>query len=543
MAGKIVSFKIGDSVTHVAEVDYEVKNPKVYHAFAFETPQGVIDDEGVHITEEFLGLIRKGMMDNGIQNNRVMFTMASGRVANRDVTIPLVKEAKIRPILISNSREYFPVDLSQYQIVYRVTEVVKAEKQMKLSVFAVPNTLIDSYQNLAKALDMQMVALDYYGNSIYQAMMYVHPQGAVASICIDDNNSMITIVQDGKVLLQRNIGYGIDDAVVAMQNSSLVKSGTTYLDALTQMQMNQCFNDQLRPRVAGGEVEVSLNVRENITRSLTLLIGNISRVLEYFASRNPDVEIDRIALVGLGADCKGLDRLLTNELGVNVGTIIRFGDTDVTRALTTQRFHLGEYYACIGCALKPLNFIIVNEEKKVEKESMTLPIIVCAGCAVVSLAVVLMGSLSNMWLKSENKELQTQIEEMEPMIDTYNTYVTNKVIHAGISMMDANSSAPNDAFLDFLAEMEEKMPSDILVSELSVADNQITMSLGCTSKQSASETLFQLREFDTVYNVECTGITEEQDESGAVKVLFDVVVTYQDMPSEEEAAESVEAQN
>ena len=115
MAGKIVSFKIGDSVTHVAEVDYEVKNPKVYHAFAFETPQGVIDDEGVHITEEFLGLIRKGMMDNGIQNNRVMFTMASGRVANRDVTIPLVKEAKIRPILISNSREYFPVDLSQYQ--------------------------------------------------------------------------------------------------------------------------------------------------------------------------------------------------------------------------------------------------------------------------------------------------------------------------------------------------------------------------------------------------------------------------------------------
>ena len=52
MAGKVVSFKIGDSVTHVAEVDYETKAPRVYHAFTFETPEGILDENGVNVTEE-----------------------------------------------------------------------------------------------------------------------------------------------------------------------------------------------------------------------------------------------------------------------------------------------------------------------------------------------------------------------------------------------------------------------------------------------------------------------------------------------------------
>ncbi len=534
MAGKVISFKIGDSVTHVAEVDYEAKTPKVYHAFTFETPEGILDDNGVNVTESFVNMVKQGMSENGIQNNRVVFTMTSGRVANREITIPRVKETKIKSLLMANSKDYFPVDLAQYQLVYRVISTDKAQKQMALSVYAVPNTLINSYQTLAKALDLQLVAIDYYGNSIYQAMTHSMSPELSASICIDDNTSMITIIKDSKVILQRNIGYGIDDAVFAMRESTLVKPGATYIQTLTQMQMNLCFNEQLRPKTVD-TAGASLTAKDKITSSLTMLVNNISRVLDYFASRNTDVEINHISLVGLGADCQGLDRLLTNELGVDVTTVKSFGSSDVTRSLSAQRFHLAEYYSCIGAAISPLNFTLAEKEKAAEKESVRLPIIICGGCVAIAVVVVVTGLMSNLLLSANNRQLQNTIKSKQPVIDTYNQYITDKVIHDGVVAIEQSSNTPNDAFLDLIAEMEKKLPADLVVTNMSVSDSSISLSLSCASKQSAAETLIQLRNFDTVENVECSGITEQQNENGVKTVDFSVSITYK--PVVEESTE------
>ncbi|MCI7321828.1 MAG: hypothetical protein MR508_00740 [Lachnospiraceae bacterium] len=525
MAGKVISFKIGDSVTHVAEVDYEAKTPKVYHAFTFETPEGILDDNGVNVTESFVNMVKQGMSESGIQNNRVVFTMTSGRVANREITIPLVKETKIKSLLMANSKDYFPVDLAQYQLVYRVISTDKAQKQMALSVYAVPNTLINSYQTLAKALDLQLVAIDYYGNSIYQAMTHSMSPELSASICIDDNTSMITIIKDSKVILQRNIGYGIDDAVFAMRESTLVKPGATYIQALTQMQMNLCFNEQLRPKTVD-TAGAPLTAKDKITSSLTMLVNNISRVLDYFASRNTDVEINHISLVGLGADCQGLDRLLTNELGVDVTTVKSFGSSDVTRSLSAQRFHLAEYYSCIGAAISPLNFTLAEKEKAAEKESVRLPIIICGGCVAIAVVVVVTGLMSNLLLSASNRQLQNTIKSKQPVIDTYNQYITDKVIHDGVVAIEQSSNTPNDAFLDLIAEMEKKLPADLVVTNMSVADSSISLSLTCASKESAAETLISLRNFDTVENVTCSGIAEQEGDNGVKKVTFSVTVTY-----------------
>ena len=162
MAGKVVCIKIGYSVTQVVEMDQDTRNLRIRQSFLFETPEQVIDEEGVHVTDEFVEKIKSGMAENGITSTRVIFTIFSNRVANRDITLPLVKEKKIQPMLIANSKEYFPVDLTKYQLVYRVISTDKTKKQMELSVFAVPNTIVESYQALAKALQLQLVDLDYY---------------------------------------------------------------------------------------------------------------------------------------------------------------------------------------------------------------------------------------------------------------------------------------------------------------------------------------------------------------------------------------------
>jgi type IV pilus assembly protein PilM len=544
MAGKVVSIKIGYTITHVAEVDHEVKTPRVYHAFSFETPDGVLDDEGVHISSDFVTRMKQGMVNAGIDNKRAVFTISSTRVANREVTIPLVKENKIRPLLTANAKEYFPVDMSKYQLVYRVIEQMKEQKQMKLSVFAVPNSLVNSYQLLAKSMDMQLEALDYFGNSIHEAMINSMEPGLAATLCVDDNYSMLTVVQNGQVILQRSIGYGVDDAIYALMQTPLVPKNCGYEKALVQMQVNSCFAEQLHSE-RDDEEGNSKNSKDKIAQSLTLLIGNVSRVLDYFSSRHSNVTLESLTLVGMGASCRGLDVLLSNELGIPVRPIRNFGKMDVTRALSAQRFNLGEYYINIGASIKPLNFVLQEEEKKKrEGDSLVLPAIVCGGCILISVAILISGSISNLSLRLDNKNLESTINSKQSVIDDYNEYLKNRVINEGMVAIESTSNVPNDAFLDFLDEMETKMPSDLLLTNLSVSEDTVSFSATCSSEESAAETLIQLRTFDTTYQVQSSGITVQEDEdTGSKKVSLDVSMTYMPTVTQEPTTDDVQAES
>lgn len=545
MAGRIVSIKIGYSITHVAEVEHESKNPKIYHAFAFETPDDVLNDDGVHVTDEFVRRMKQGMTENGIQTNRIMFTISSTRVANREVTIPLVKENKIRPILMANAKDYFPVDLALYQLVYRVIETLKAEKQMRVSIYAVPNSLISSYQLLAKAMDMQLVALDYYGNSIYEAMMNTMSPELSATLCIDDNSSMLTVIQNSQIVLQRSIGYGIDEAVFAMMQTPLVSRDATYMDALAVMQMNPSFSGQLRPDRMEDELSTT-SAKDSISQSLAMLIGNISRVLDYFASRHSDVELPSLTLLGLGASCNGLDILLSNELGVRVVPVSAFGSADATRELSAKKFNIGEYYINIACAIRPLNFTFASEDKKKKGAegasgggSMAIPAIICLVGVVGAAAVFGVGKLKNISVASENKNLQSSIAAKSNVIDEYNSYLTAKVINDGIHMIESSSNVPNDAFLELIDELETNMPSDFLVSSLSASEDTVSITATCDTKNSAADVLIRMRKFSSVFNIDSSGITEEEDDSGKKKVNISITMIYTGITADDEAEDDL----
>jgi type IV pilus assembly protein PilM len=532
MAEKVISIKIGSSVTQVAEVDYGAKNPRIHHAFSFETPNGTVDDNGVHVTDVLIGQIRNGMTGAGMKSEKVIFTLTSSRVATRDVTIPMVKEKKIKTILIANSKDYFPVDLSEFQLVYRIIEKQKAEKQIKLLVFAVPNSLVQSYVVLAKALDMQLVALDYLGNSIYQAMMRSMSTDVSATISVDDSHSMITLIRDGQIALQRTIGYGIDDAVRQLTQGPFARNGMSYMDALDMLRNGQYIGDNLR-----AERDDAMNVRKGITSSLSMLVSNISRVLDYYFSRNADLELNRISLIGLGADCVGLDRLLSNELDVYVETARKFGQEDLGRGLERTGFHMAEYYSCIGSALKPLEFAFGSIGEEREKNATRMPTLVFVACVAISAVVLGSQFVSNMLLEADNDAMISEIKSKQDAIDTYNDYVTKKMVNQEMVSINDNTQVPNDIFLQFLSELEDCVPKDLIVANIATSDSQVSMTLSCSSMISAADTLVQIRNFRTVSVVSCSGLTETEDDNGTTTVDFTVSLTYNlDLLDEDAAA-------
>ena len=488
---KILSIEIGVDVTHVLEMDYRVKNPKVYRSFSFQTPVGVIGEAGVRKSEEFRTALHKLLDANKIKTRKTLFVVNSGKIASREVLIPMIKENRIKDFLNTNSADFFPVDLSRYQLVYRNEGVVQQDtvKKRKLYVFAVPGDLVQSYEALADFCSLELTALDYVGNSIFQMMHKAVGNNICCSVKLDNNATMITIINQGMVVLQRTVFYGFEEVEKVVVDSGLFPK-EQYPAAMDILQQTDCLDaNQAAP-------EDAINaMRAEAVEALRPMIGNIRRVLDYYQSRNNGAEVKECFLIGNGAYIKGLDRLMSLELNLPV----HLQEKDVLNGFRTSGGRLDAMYeACYGAAIQPLDFVF--------------------------------GSAQTAKIIEEKKKRELfaakQKDELEYIQDIYNAYVDTKSQYDDVTKMNGKTETVSDALADAIEEMEEKFPSGVKVTSLTSNGEGISMDIEVSTKEEAAKILQNLATFDAFRSVTTNGITESTDENGKITVTFSVMCTY-----------------
>lgn len=521
---KILSIEIGVDVTHVLEMDYRVKNPKVYRSFSFQTPVGVIGEAGVRKSEEFRTALHKLLDANKIKTRKTLFVVNSGKIASREVLIPMIKENRIKDFLNTNSADFFPVDLSRYQLVYRNEGVVQQDtvKKRKLYVFAVPGDLVQSYEELADFCSLELTALDYVGNSIFQMMHKAVGNNICCSVKLDNNATMITIINQGMVVLQRTVFYGFEEVEKVVVDSGLFPK-EQYPAAMDILQQTDCLDaNQAAPEDAVNAM------RAEAVEALRPMIGNIRRVLDYYQSRNNGAEVKECFLIGNGAYIKGLDRLMSLELNLPV----HLQEKDVLNGFRTSGGRLDAMYeACYGAAIQPLDFVfgsaqtakIIEEKKKRELFAAKLIGLLCVACAVILLAL---SGVQRIALSHELNTLNKQKDELEYIQDIYNAYVDTKSQYDDVTKMNGKTETVSDALVDAIEEMEEKFPSGVKVTSLTSNGEGISMDIEVSTKEEAAKILQNLATFDAFRSVTTNGITESTDENGKITVTFSVMCTY-----------------
>lgn len=521
---KILSIEIGVDVTHVLEMDYRVKNPKVYRSFSFQTPVGVIGEAGVRKSEEFRTALHKLLDANKIKTRKTLFVVNSGKIASREVLIPMIKENRIKDFLNTNSADFFPVDLSRYQLVYRNEGVVQQDtvKKRKLYVFAVPGDLVQSYEELADFCSLELTALDYVGNSIFRMMHKAVGNNICCSVKLDDTATMITIINQGMVVLQRTVFYGFEEVEKVVVDSGLFPK-EQYPAAMDILQQTDCLDTN---QTAPGDAMNAM--RAEAVEALRPMIGNIRRVLDYYQSRNNGAEVKECFLIGNGAYIKGLDRLMSMELNLPV----HLQEKDVLNGFRTSGGRLDAMYeACYGAAIQPLDFVfgsaqtakIIEEKKKRELLAAKLIGLLCVACAVILLAL---SGVQRITLSHELNTLNKQKDELEYIQDIYNAYVDTKSQYDDVTKMNGKTETVSDALADAIEEMEEKFPSGVKVTSLTSNGEGISMDIEVSTKEEAAKILQNLATFDAFRSVTTNGITESTDENGKITVTFSVMCTY-----------------
>lgn len=537
MAMKVLSIEIGQGLTRVVEMDYKAKSPKIYDCFTFETPKDVIDDGMVQKSDAFTAVMKAECEKRGIKTNQVVFSVNSTKIARRYISIPLVKEKQIQDLITTSASDYFPVDMTNYHLAYSIMERIntKEEKAYKLNVLAVPNELTAGYLEFAKSIGCTLVALDYAGNSVFQVVSEIFTSGVNVIIKIDEQNTLVTVINEGKIDMQRNVPYGIEDAIQTVKSCAAFGENLSYAQAIDVLSGKTCIRRYLNPEEDYKEKEdVDKNMTEarvKVTESLRPMINMITRVLEYYASNAQGVEVNDITLIGLGADFSGLSKLLTNELNHKVRVYTPEKES-VIKTIGDATLNVGRYAACMGAAFAPVNLIpeqkVAGFGKRAESkaDSVQEGIKICAILCAIAVLLAGYGKVSEQLSLSKQKKLNQKIEELQPAQEVYDEYVQTKANYDDFIAKYDLTVTPNNELYEFIGELEQKMPTNIQMLNFATDGTTVTLSATVNSKVEAAELFIQLRTFASLAEVDSSGITETIAEDGTKKVTLTVNCTY-----------------
>lgn len=527
---RILSIEAEASQIRVAEVEVRGKKGRIYNCFCIPAPQGAVEDGQIRDTKTLGENLKAELSQRKIKTKKVYFATGSTRIASREVRIPFVKANRIQSIVEANATDYFPIDVSKYVLSYSVVdvEIQKSEdgkeetKQYHLMVYAAPKAISAAYSEFAENAGLTMTGITYTGDSIYHSVKDEYAKGTHILVKVEYTGTSITVIRDGELTLQRNINYGVDSAAETVRAFPEFGDRLDANEALDVLCSRKCINPFLDMESFDEEISDEdrklETARAEVTESLRYLIGNISRIMDYYISRHTDTNFDSIVCCGLGAQVKGLMQLLTNELGQQVDVLQEFKNFALPASGDTQEVCL--YAAVLSPGTSGVNLMDrVNRKKKEKKETLSGAIIICVVGTVAGVVLTAAGYANRIYQQHEQERLNQRISEESSIEEIYSAYTNAKAQYDNYQNMYQYTNTPNEGLKTFIEELEEKMPSDITVENFSSTGTQVSFSMRVGSKSAAANTIMQLRTFESLSTVTTTGIDEAEDGTVSLSVL------------------------
>lgn len=430
----------------------------------------------------------------------------------------------------NNLNEYFPIDLSNYEIAHQVLEVMSEGAEAgryRTMIMAAEKTLVEGYDRLATLCGLSLRSLDYAGNSMFQAIKNEDTAARIMLLKIEETQTMVSIVKNKSLMLQRTINYGLAEGINEVTKQTvfnadnydaaweLLKNKTCIKFNVSEAAQRNARNTDLSTDIETRDYDESQEIREakiEVTKSLDPLISAIRRVAEFYASRNAGEEVDRIIITGFGGAMSGLAKLLTNELGIKTQVLNRM--EGVGYLVTSDDAKIFNFVSCIGATFNPVGFISKENKTKAKKEvDYTLWIVVVAILAVWAIVFMIVYSYSKY---KEQVDIENELKEKEKAYlkaeELYNEYQNMLKFYEQVKIGESMTERPNDNILLFFQELEETLPADVEVTQLMSDDDRVIITMKVFDKETAANVIAKFREFESIMMVSTPAIVEGTEE-------------------------------
>ena len=589
MAAKTLNIEVGKRLVKICVSEKRGKGYSVSESFTFPTPDGCVLD-GQVVSEVTLGDKLMGELSNrDIKATDVFFSIASSKIATREVTMPAVKDDQIKSIVETNASDYLPIDTSKYAIDAILLE--RTDEECRVLVIAVPNVIVESYIALADYTGLVIQALDFSGNSQFQVLRGIAGDGVNMYVNVDTDSSSVTFVEDGQLLLQRFLPIGGDEMIVRYMGLKSMED-SEYISALGAISETA---DDIRPTVHAerkkpdedehdnGEAVVEEDAsaygvdnfghhddededdgaaeveddepasndnssmwgirndepeyterEENpfpeLDDSLTRIVGGIIRSVDFFqGSKYTEKQIEKIVITGSCGHLRGLKTRIFESIGADTYWLEEIKDI---KSLANSIDDISIYINCLGARVAPLNLLPADYVARTGKKKSggingdNFGIVAIAACAIIALAVSGWLIGNNLIKKSKLDKVNAQIDQLAYAEGEYQEYI-----------LYSNGDKELQGFIDgyythnaeakaFLEEMEAKMPTDISVLTANFTEESVSLNVTVPDFEEAANVLRQFRSFESIDVISVSGMSKTEGEGGLSSVSFTISCMY-----------------
>ncbi len=533
MAKRVLSIEVGIRFTRICEMTGHKAAPVVYQCITFATPQGVFEDGYIRDKATLGNLIKQQLMEHKIRTIDAIFTINSTKIANREVSIPYVKENKIKSIIELQASDYFPIDISEYNISYYLLngnvdrkKLKESDRKMKLLLLAAPNNLIQSYYNLAAAAGLRIDAIDYIGNSFYQLGKKQIHEGVNILIHMNENTSLINIIENENLLLQRIIPYGTQDVIEKVKSYPIFQADTDE-KAISLLSQEKLIHHQFEAQKSDTITMVSTSesydqamretkAKEDVTESLKFLVNNVIRVLDYFMSKNTEKKIGYVYVSGLGSKFQGILKLLKNELGYEVRRIEDLYAATFSKNVSVAKSEQTDYIACIGAGVAPVGFGVKKKgnglSQKTDLKAWKNGFVFASVVSVVFIGTMFVVRTLE---ASKQRELNHEIERLKPVELVYESYEEATAKFNNLNNMHEMTKSKVDKLNRILADLEERLPSSMTITDMIVDSKGFSASIETDTQISIAKVLMNLGDLSYLSNLMINSYESTSSEGSA----------------------------
>ncbi len=510
---RTLSISINNEYIKICELSR--KNNKlttIHKAVTVPTPPRCYNDGTIRDRAELAKAIKVAIDSNRMESTKTIFSIASSKVATKEVIIPNVKNNKIADIIMTNASEYFPVNLDEYIINFEVLEKLEYENQdtkIKVLVMAMPEAMINAYYDLAGSLGLEVKAIDYVGNSTYQTLKLQVDNSPSIVIQVENDATIVNILDNNVLQLQRTIPYGKSVVVNALMDSMRIK----YDPALKMLQDQQLIHASFDG--------------DPVTESLNYLVTNVNRILDYYVTRNSNRPIEKAYIIGNATTMLGFKELFTNELKLPIESIDELAGVVTDKKTYVEAVTIPTYIINIGAFLKPVNFVPRSVQDEVKSKDDIRIFKVILGASIVGSVVIIVSSFAMMMsAKAERDSAQSSVNQVKGIESVVNSYYEAKDTAADALAFQILTYNNNDSLAGFITSLEQNLPSDVTIKSMSSNSGEVTMSGVTSSKSSLALLVQRLKSVKNVQDVLIGSEAEVEDNEGVKSITFSMTCTF-----------------
>ncbi len=508
MAQKKIAIYITSDVIRICEVEKSGSNLVVSRAFETRTPGNSVEDGLIIDVGRVAEAISSALSQNQIKKPKLIFTIYSRKIAPKEIELPYVSNVnRIGDMITSNLEDYFPMsNMQDYMIRWNILDTVMSEgrKLYRISVVAVQKELVESYYELGRELKMPVITVDYQINSLANLMKKQLKSGISLVLQIDNDVTHVTIADGQTQLFRRSIPHGSDTLIQSFAADNRLDEE----EAEIILKDPRMMAENLTP--------------EEYTELARDYSAAITRVVEFYTSKNPELLIEHAKMYGMGAQLPGLSEALERVLSIEIETMHQLNGIQLKKknvqGLTLD--DLAAYLPNIGAMISSLDFRI--DEEKMRKTGIGYGLLF----ALMGITVLAMGGFC-VYVYYEGWQLQQTVAVYEKQIDSlkqaeeiFLSYEEAQKYTEIIRDFSADTLNDNEFLYLLITNLEEVMPESVGITNLDSANGEIEISGKSGGKEPLALFILELKKLPYVSEIRLSTMSDTYDDAGRITTDF-----------------------